>query len=317
MGRPLLEVMAEEFNVNDASYYRAAIADGRITVNGVSTAPDALLKGHDVIRHLIHRHEPPVLAEPVTIVAETDQFVAVNKPASVPVHPTGRYRANTLIEILARDHARLSKLYPGNRLDRLTSGILVLGKSPAFARQFAQLIQTDGAVRKEYVALVHGVFPAEPVVVDKPIAVYGRHGGGVCRVDEADPESKPSVSEFRRIWADEERGVSLVQCVPRTGRTHQLRVHLSFLGHGIVSDPLYGPDARNAHREVTDSLGNTVEDYLRAAADKATCAECGEPLYEDPALYRIHLHAHRYSCAEFDVTAPLPAWAEQDTSKKT
>jgi RluA family pseudouridine synthase len=314
MKRPLLEVMAEEFNVNDISYYRAAIADGRITVNGAPAKPDVLLKGHDVIHHLIHRHEPPVLAEPVAIVAETDDYVAVNKPASVPVHPTGRYRANTLIEILAHEHGRLSKLYPGNRLDRLTSGILVLGKTPQFARQFATLIQTDGAVRKEYVALVHGVFPEEPLVVDKPIAVYGRHGGGVCRVDEADPDSKPSVSEFRRIWADEHRKVSLVQCVPRTGRTHQLRVHLSFLGHGIVSDPLYGADARNAQVAVTDSLGNTVEDYQKAAVDKAACPECGEPLYEDPALYRIHLHALRYSCAQFDVSAPLPAWAVRENT---
>ncbi len=273
-------------------------------------ADSSLLKHRDVVSHLMHRHEPPVLSEPVTIIEETDSYVAVNKPASIPVHPTGRYRANSLIELLAHEHPRLAKLYPSNRLDRLTSGIMVLGKTSEAANRFSKMIQSEGAMRKEYVALVHGRFPADPVIVDKPIVVLGRHGGGVCRVDELHPFSKPSVSEFRVLWFDEARNVSLVQCVPRTGRTHQLRVHLDHLGHGIVGDPLYGADAKNAESVVIDSLGNTSEDYVRAGANRQ-CEACGEPLYEDPPLYRIHLHALRYSCSDFDFAVPVPQWAER------
>lgn len=70
-------------------------------------------------------------------------------------------------------------------------------------------------------------------------------------------KGKPAVSDFTLLWRDEKRNVSLVRCVPQTGRTHQLRVHLSHLGHGIVDDPLYGVDAKNADLEVVDSLGNT------------------------------------------------------------
>ncbi len=86
-----------------------------------------------------------------------------------------------------------------------------------------------------------------------------------------------------------------------------------------MGDPLYGPDAKNAESVVIDSLGNTCEDYVRGAAH-ATCDACGEPLYEDPPLYRIHLHALRYSCSEFDFAVPMPQWAERqvvdDISRK-
>jgi 23S rRNA-/tRNA-specific pseudouridylate synthase len=96
MNKTVLEAMSSEFNVSPEAYYRAAIADGRIRVNGEVVASSTLLKGHDVVSHRVHRHEPPVmldehcdLARPILIVAETDSFLAVSKPASVPVHPTG------------------------------------------------------------------------------------------------------------------------------------------------------------------------------------------------------------------------------------
>ncbi len=161
MGKSVLEAMHTEFNVSSESYYRAAIADGRIRLNGERVSESVLLKGHDVITHRVHRHEPPVmlygsssvpdLSRPIQIVAETESFLAVNKPASVPVHPTGlrhsskrwrmltgfcfysgRYRHNTLVEMLALTHG---KLFPANRLDRLTSGVMVLCKSSEAARR--------------------------------------------------------------------------------------------------------------------------------------------------------------------------------------
>jgi 23S rRNA-/tRNA-specific pseudouridylate synthase len=158
-------------------------------------------------------------------------------------------------------------------------------------------------------------------------------------------KGKPAVSEFKLIWKDEKRNVSLIQCFPRTGRTHQLRVHLTHIGHGIVGDPLYGPDAKNADLDVVDSLGNTKatlfllrvvvcsrhvqEDYQ---APGELCKECGDPSYEgkkrksrffffflsflvifsDPTLFRIHLHALRYTCKDFEFAVPMPEWAKRD-----
>lgn len=308
-GKTLLDAMSTEFNANKPEYYKRAIADGRIQVNSARVEETYVLRGHDLISHHLHRHEPPVrCGAHVEIVGRTNDYVAVYKPASVPVHPTGRYRRNSLIFLL-EDEQGLPKLFPAHRLDRLTSGIIVFGTSSEAARRFSDLIQQEGAMQKEYVALVHGEFPANDTVeVNKPILVFGKHQGGVCTVDETgnNPEAKPALSEFRRLWFDAERNVSLVQCVPKTGRTHQLRVHLLSLGHPILDDPLYGPRV-DPNKPIIDSLGNTREDYLTATG--AVCQDCGEPTFADPDLYAIHLHARRYSSPHFDFSCPLPDWA--------
>lgn len=94
-------------------------------------------------------------------------------------------------------------------------------------------------------------------------------------------------------------------------------MHLLNLGFPIVSDPLYGIERKIAletgkideRGPVVDSLGNTKEDYERPTAQ--TCQECGEPVYEDPELFAIHLHARRYQCPLFDFSCDLPKWAER------
>ena len=308
MGKTLLESMKSEFNASQPDYYETAIGDGRILLNGSPTTCGAILKGTHVISHRVHRHEPPVIDEKLEIIGTTESFVAVYKPASVPMHPTGRYRLNSLIEMLRVEFPEYSKVYPGHRLDRLTSGLVVLARTSEAARRFSDLIKTeDGGVDKEYVALVHGSFPEDPVIVDAPIAVYGRHGGGKCRVDAEN--GKPSRSEFTRLWTDEKRNVSLVKCVPKTGRTHQLRVHLNHLGHSIIDDPLYGQETLGV---VLDSAGNTKEHYEEQEGD-TKCNTCGEKVFEDPVLMRIYLHALRYSIKdEFDFTARLPEWAKEN-----
>lgn len=309
MGKSVLQGMQEEFTAQSPQYYERAIQDGRIRVNGMHVDAGHVLRGHDVITHRLHRHEPPVTQESVKVLQETQDYVAVYKPASIPVHPTGRYRLNSLIMLLQHDLQYPHKVYPSHRLDRLTSGLMVLGKSVDAARRFSDLLLQEGAVQKKYVALVHGAFPdGEVVRVDKPIRVFGRHDGGVCVVTDAeDTEGKPSCSEFSRVWYDEHRNVSLVQCIPRTGRTHQLRVHLQHLGHPIVDDPLYGPDRKVGGGNVIDSLGNTLEDYQKETSNK--CSECGESLFEDPTLFAIHLHAFQYSGPSFDFSCPWPEWA--------
>jgi 23S rRNA-/tRNA-specific pseudouridylate synthase len=125
-------------------------------------------------------------------------------------------------------------------------------------------------MRKEYVALVEGVFAHPSISVSAPISALGRHDGGICTVDER--EGKPSLSTFELIWSNSDSNTSLVRCFPHTGRTHQLRVHLLHLGHGIVGDPLYNNQEKAAGK-VLDSLGQTKEDYQRGGT--SLCEECG------------------------------------------
>ena len=93
VGRALSEVFATEFASETPEYYAGAIADGRITVNGRAVGGEYAVRHNDQIAHEIHRHEPPVVASPIAVIFEDDDYLVVNKPSSIPVHPTGRYRS--------------------------------------------------------------------------------------------------------------------------------------------------------------------------------------------------------------------------------
>lgn len=186
---------------------------------------------------------------------------------------------------------------------------------------------------------VHGIFPSttEPIVVDKAIRVFDRDSG-LCVVD--DKEGKPAVSSFLLLWSDPGRNVSVVKCFPRTGRTHQLRVHLLHLGHPIVGDPLYSNDMflcffcvgdsdvffsdsdscrysssaleGKLGERILDSDGRTQADY-DAQGTGEFCDVCNTPILVDPSesQLRLYLHALRYHCSEFDFATPLPNWAQK------
>ncbi|KAJ1658547.1 DRAP deaminase, partial [Dispira simplex] len=134
-GRSLLNVFTTEFRDQEPAYYLRAIEQGWITINGQKSSPETLLKGHDYLTHRIHRHEPPVTAQTPRVVYQSDDVVVVDKPASIPVHPSGRYHHNTLLHILCKEFG-FGELSPVNRLDRLTSGIVILARNTATAQTY-------------------------------------------------------------------------------------------------------------------------------------------------------------------------------------
>lgn len=198
----------------------------------------------------MHRHEPPVTAEPIRLLAENEDVVVVDKPSSIPVHPCGRFRHNTVIFILGKEH-QLKELHPLHRLDRLTSGVLMFAKTATVSERIHEQVR-DRQLEKEYVCRVEGEFPSEEVTCKEPILVVS-YKVGVCRVDS---RGKPCETVFQRLSYNGRS--SVVRCRPLTGRTHQIRVHLQFLGHPILNDPIYnsaawGPSkGRNGHIPKTD-----------------------------------------------------------------
>ena len=157
-GRSVLDVFSKEFGDRTPAYYETAIGDGRITISGARVEASRLVKMHDKLEHAVLRTEPPVVGGTLRVLTETDEYVAVEKPATIPVHPCGGYRCNSLLYILAREHG-LDTLRPLHRLDRLTSGLVVFAKTADFATRFTDAMRTH-RVAKTYYARVTGAFPA-------------------------------------------------------------------------------------------------------------------------------------------------------------
>ncbi|KAL9976467.1 hypothetical protein ACROYT_G013774 [Oculina patagonica] len=235
VGQSLIDVFKEEFRSETQEYYEKAITAGKITVNGGVVSQNTILKDNDVICNKVHRHEPPVVGSPLEIIELTDEVVVLNKPSSIPVHPCGRYRHNTIVFLLGKEHG-LTNLFTIHRIDRLTSGILMFARTLSKAQELERQVR-NRQIEKEYVCKVQGEFPSEEVQCKEPIVVVS-HKIGVCRVST---DGKPCKTVFTRISYDGKS--SIVKCVPHTGRMHQIRVHLQWLGYPIINDPIYNHES--------------------------------------------------------------------------
>ncbi|XP_020610181.1 RNA pseudouridylate synthase domain-containing protein 2-like isoform X1 [Orbicella faveolata] len=235
VGRSLIDVFKEEFQSETQEYYEKAITAGKITVNGDVASCKTILKDNDIICNKVHRHEPPVVGNPLEIIELTDELVVLNKPSSIPVHPCGRYRHNTIVFLLGKEHG-LTNLFTIHRIDRLTSGILMFARILSKAQELESQVR-NRQIEKEYVCKVQGEFPSEEVLCEEPIVVVS-HKIGVCRVSR---DGKPCKTLFKKISYD--GNSSIVKCVPHTGRMHQIRVHLQWLGYPIINDPIYNHES--------------------------------------------------------------------------
>jgi 23S rRNA pseudouridine1911/1915/1917 synthase len=246
------------------------IEQGAVRVNGdLVVRPSAKVRSGAAVE--IELPEPaPSGAEPQEIPLELlyqDEAIAViDKPPGLIVHPAAGHRDETLVNALLFHVSDLSgiggELRPGivHRLDRETSGVMVIAKNDAAHRRLAEAWGTP-AVRKEYLALVYGTPKQTAGTIDKPI---GRH--------PVDRKRMAIVAGGRRavtLWevAEHLRHLSLLRCRLQTGRTHQIRVHLKAIGHPIVGDPLYsGPQWRGIpDRKIQKLLSSFTRQALHAA----------------------------------------------------
>lgn len=287
---------------------------GLIQVNGEMVGFDRKLEAMEMVMHRMHRHEPPVSSQDVDIVYEDGVILAVDKPGSMPVHPTGRYRHNTVMYWLAREKG-IRNLYPVHRLDKLTSGLLLFARNPQKAEQIASAIRST-QVQKTYLARVEGKFPnpqedeeeevetvrkkretsfdGAVVVCEAPILVTNDIGlRELNRVDFSDSRAKPCETHFKRLFYDGTH--SVVECKPKTGRTHQIRVHLSYLGHVIANDPLYNPRYRDLHAEPweiemaeNDADGNEQADTQIFDAENASALATAPSSSSSPPSVESH-----------------------------
>lgn len=215
LGKSIMEVFEKELREKPASYYAKAIQNGLITIDGKACSKDTVLKIGNAIEHTTHRHEPAVVGDALQVVVSSEKFVVINKPASIPTHPTGRFKYNTVQEILHIEHG-YDHLMPVNRIDRPTSGIIIFARDSETASIFCAQLRDRNAY-KEYYARVIGEFPADDeIVCEEPLNTISFRMGLSC-VDRSE-NGKPSKTVFKRLAYN--GTTSLVQCMYKLGFFH-------------------------------------------------------------------------------------------------
>eukprot|EP00890_Picochlorum_soloecismus_P003477 jgi/Picsp_1/412/NSC_00410-R1_pseudouridine synthase len=307
-GKNIIDIFSKEFPARSREYYENAFGEGRLRVEGpiVVTAETGLHAGARM-RHLVHRHEPPVPNTTLDIIEVNENHVVANKPPGMPVHVGGQYRKNTVLGILEAEHSELMPLSPAHRLDKPVSGVLIFSRNRDAADMLRKAIN-HGETKKLYIARVQGKVGGKdgikriacplawdatsgralPGMADDATSNYTDAGFDVansdtgCKderlVDSVQNESSvPRKKKAKMCKADRresaklaaeaavhasEKGLdtiyrrsetwvkvlavapdektTLVECQPITGRTHQIRAHLAYIGHPIANDGTYG-----------------------------------------------------------------------------
>lgn len=284
-------VMFAEFKRFPLQYYQQEIESGSITVNGKRISPNYSIKNKDVIEHYKHYHEPPVRDLKIQIVHESSDLLIINKPPSIPIHPVGQYNHNTCLQILRNENG-YNELHAVNRLDGLTSGLCILAKTSETAKKLMEEMR-DLRIKKTYLARVTGEFPAVAECSQRLLTLP------ISKSVIVSCEGKESQTLFTRISFN---GVtSLVECRPTTGRMHQIRVHLQYLGFPIANDHLYNSTLPR------QTMSQSPEYPI--AFDG--CIECQNPkvFARSHAEMCIWLHSWKYSGDGWDYICDKPEWA--------
>ena len=253
-GKRLDEALASLPLYPSRSLAQKAIRQGRVLVNGKPEKAHYALRLGDVVEYEPAAAEKSDLRPediPLDIVYEDEDLLVVNKPQGMVVHPGNGHAGGTLINALL---ARGIRLAPGDdparpglvhRIDKDTSGLLVVAKNDD-ALRFLQAQLKGHAMHREYKALVHGIIREDEGKIDAPLARDRKDPVKMA----VDPEyGKEAVTFFhveRRYW---ESNCTLIDCRLLTGRTHQIRVHLDYIGHPVEGDPVYGEGNRKIYQK--------------------------------------------------------------------
>lgn len=219
------------------------VKSGHITVNGQTVKPNYKVKEDDNIELLERENvEADIVPENLNldIVYEDDDVAVVNKDRGMVVHPAAGHASGTLVNGLMGQLDNLSgingELRPGivHRIDKDTSGLLMVAKHDVAHRHLVEQL-VEKSVTRKYTALVHGVIPHNLGTIEAPIGRNPKERQDMAVVDDG----KDAVTHFNVIERFE--NFTLVECVLETGRTHQIRVHMKYIGYPLAGDPKYGP----------------------------------------------------------------------------
>jgi len=236
--------LAEQVEEWSRSQIQQWIKEGYVQVGGNQVKSNYKLADNDeVILSVPPKKELKIEAEPIPldIVYEDQDVVVVNKPRGMVVHPAPGHYFGTLVNALLAHCKDLSGingiLRPGivHRIDKDTSGLLMIAKNDLAHESLAKQLKNH-TVHRIYTALVHGNIPHDKGTIDAPI---GRDPKDRKKMTTTHKNSKPAITHF--VVKERLEQFTLVECKLETGRTHQIRVHMQYIGHPLAGDPLYGP----------------------------------------------------------------------------
>lgn len=238
-----IDLLVSEKTELTRAHAQKMLEDGNISVNGKTVAKSYKVSEGDAVEVTMPEPEPlEVKSEniPLDIVYEDDDIIVINKPKGIVVHPAAGNREGTLVNaLLYHCGSSLSGIggviRPGivHRIDKLTSGLLVVAKNDFAHVALSEQIKKHEVSRIYHAVVIGGI--SENRTIDCPI---GRHPVDRKKMAVTTVNSKPAVTHIEPI--EQYAGATYVRCILETGRTHQIRVHLSHIGHPVLGDQVYG-----------------------------------------------------------------------------
>lgn len=237
--------LSEQITDRSRSFITTLIKDGNVLVNDKVINKSYVLKDNDIVKAIVPEAvEYTAEAEdiPINVVYEDCDLIVVNKPKGMVVHPAhGNYTGTLVNALLHHCKGQLSGingvLRPGivHRIDKNTSGLLVVAKNDIAHNSLAEQFK-EHSVNREYRAIVYGKFKEAEGRVDLPI---GRDQNDRKKMSVTYKNSKNAVTNYKVL--EEFKDFTYISCVLETGRTHQIRVHMTHIGHPLAGDDVYGP----------------------------------------------------------------------------
>jgi len=283
--RTLLEFLLTAFPHHSEEKWKALCSSGSFRdQQDIAVGTEQIVRAGERYFQIMPGDVEPDVNARITLVYEDAAIVVLHKPAPLPVHPSGRFNRNTLQYFLNAVYAP-ERPRPAHRLDANTTGVMVCARTKHFARLLQPQFEAC-TVEKTYLARVHGSPSTEAFSCDTPIsAMPGALGS---RTSESPDGGLPSLTCFRVLERFDD-GTTLIEAIPKTGRTNQIRVHLWALGFPIVGDPAYLADG---------TLGNSM---TNAPSDPPMCLHARDISFRHP----ISAEVVKFS-------SPAPDWARSE-----